>query len=343
MLQPDDYLHAAKVLADANAPAEPRILRFLAFLGLPENASGSEAALLRFAGRLDRVFAIRLPDAPGATLFGATHALRADLSYAGATDGTVPGSYAGVGLTPLAAFARCIGEAAEYAAMYALTDDTRTVDARLLRRLDNPGLARSSTGYAAGSSLKMATDAAIRERVERHAIALWYAGGGAALLHAPHAAQWLEAAYRAGTQTRAGAQYLMLPHKVAGLSVVASITRGETGIAVGYGCAPDTTQAACKALTEVLQGEFALGLERGRTEQGIQPPPTGFLARSALFAARSDLFEATLPAVVATGAPPRARITDLTVPGTDIPVVHARIDGLTDIAALIAPGCVGPV
>jgi hypothetical protein len=294
---------------------------------------------------MDRVFATRPPDAPGAAFFGATRVLRGDQGFAGASGAQIAASYAGVGLTPLAAFSRCMGEAAEHAAMFALADDPRGDRAAMLRRLDGAGGARTSTGHAAGASLDHATDSAICERVERHAIALWFAGAAAASLPPPPEARLLEARFR-GPDPRQVA-YLALPSEVPGFVTVAAATTGDTGLAVGYGCATDAAQAACKALSEAVQGEFALRLERSRAAEGIAPPATGFMARATMFAQAPGLLRGTapLPPLPPPGRRARdliaARVTDLTVPGTDVPVVHAAVPGLRDIASEIPPGVVG--
>ena len=347
MLHRDQFLQAEAVLDGQTAEADSQVLRFLAFLGLVPGAGGPAGRLLRLAARMDRVFATRPPDAPGAALFGATRVLRGDQGFAGAPGAQVEASYAGVGLTPLAAFSRCMGEAAEHAAMFALSDDPRGDRAVALRRLDGAGGARTSTGHAAGASLDHATDSAICERVERHAIARWFTGAAAASLPPPPEARLLEAGFRGPKARHLG--YLVLPADVAGFVVVAAVTTGETGMAVGYGCATDAAQAACKALSEVVQGEFALRLERARAADGIAPPATGFVARAGLFAQMPGLLRAAAPLPVLPPAGRRARdliaaeVTDLTVPGTDVPVVHAAIPGLRDIASMIAPGTVGPL
>ncbi|WP_186390061.1 YcaO-like family protein [Stappia sp. TSB10P1A] len=92
-------------------------LRFLAYLaeGDPARLAGDRdlAALLAVAARLERLFELALPDAPGLYCFGAE--VRPE--EFGAAPGA-RGSLSGVGETRLAAFRACVGEAVEYLAQF---------------------------------------------------------------------------------------------------------------------------------------------------------------------------------------------------------------------------------
>lgn len=107
-----------------SADCDGRVRAFLAYLG--EGAGGVPvgdpdlAALLSVAARLDRLFELPVPDAPGLYCFGA----QATASAFGAL-APARGSVSGMGETRLAAFRACVAEAAEFASQFECEDETR--------------------------------------------------------------------------------------------------------------------------------------------------------------------------------------------------------------------------
>lgn len=111
----ETLLAAAAVLEGGDDPG--RGSSFLGWL-MADNPQGIRdqsdlVSLLRFGSRLDRVFELPVPDAPGLFAFGAE--LSAPLIPAGAT-GRIGSS--GLGRSRLEAFRSCIAEAAEHASQY---------------------------------------------------------------------------------------------------------------------------------------------------------------------------------------------------------------------------------
>ncbi|WP_323038542.1 YcaO-like family protein [Gemmobacter sp.] len=333
-MQPQDFARAAAALTAGAAQ--------VAVPGFPGGLGPGMAALARLAAGCDRVFLARPPGAPGAVICGASHA-------------PAPGiraHAAGIGPTPQAAFARAMGEVAEGRALYRQPDDPRLdvdgtvplLDHRLAPRGRIParGLLRDGTGAVPGSGLGagpdigMAARSAWHEVVERDAIARWFAGDAPATpLPAPGPARAVEAALRRATPLR----YLLLPSRVAGLVTVAALSDGDGGSVPGYGCAPDPAEAACKAATEVVQGEFALHLEwLAQAESGVPPGPHGFTARAAMLAGRPDLIHPAPGAMPAPDAPATPRHAVLTLPGDGVHVLRAMATGF-----LHPTGMPGPV
>ena len=208
-MQPSHLAAAAELLASDWAEGDrpltseeqpTAILRFLGLLGpcgdvrLTTEERRHFARLLRMAARLDAVFPMRIPTAPGAAFFGArrTHAGGNELAGSCKPRQT---DYAGLAGRLAQAFSACVGEAAEHDAMFLRRSDSRpaadgtlplldkafradgSIEAgRILREAgDTPFPApRSSTGYAAGPTLAEAALSALLECIERHAISLWF-------------------------------------------------------------------------------------------------------------------------------------------------------------------------
>lgn len=103
--------------SDGLFDGDEAVLRFLAYLSErdPARLVGDRdlAALLAVAARLERLFELALPDAPGLYCFGAEVRPEEFGAAAGAR-----GSVSGVGETRLAAFRACVGEAVEYLAQF---------------------------------------------------------------------------------------------------------------------------------------------------------------------------------------------------------------------------------
>jgi hypothetical protein len=179
-------------------------------------------------------------------------------------------------------------------------------------------------GLAAAPDPQAAACAALAEAVERHAIALWFAGAAPARpLPAPPPLRRFEAALRRDVQT-APLQFVHLPGS-AGFHAVAALSAGDWGILPGYGCAPDLMAAACKAVTEVVMAEFGWHLE---TRGGAVPPPDGMVARGRLLAARPDLTH-PLDGPLPPPAPlPPVRLAVLDRPGDGLAVRRAAMPGL---------------
>lgn len=103
---------------------DERVLAFLAYLGegagsVPAGDSDL-AALLSVAARLDRLFELPVPDAPGLFCFGA----QVTASALGALSGA-RGSVSGMGDTRIAAFRACVAEAVEFVSQFECANETR--------------------------------------------------------------------------------------------------------------------------------------------------------------------------------------------------------------------------
>lgn len=326
-MRPEDFAAAAMDLQAGAAR--------VAIAGFPGGLGAGMAAHAALAGGCTGLFLARPPLAPGAVICGASHA-------------PLPGlraHAAGIGPTPQAAFARAMGEVAEARALYRRPDDPRlagdgrlpVLDARLRPAgriapdglLRDPGGAVDGTGLGAGPDAATAARSAWHEATERHAIALWFTGEAPARpLPAPPAALALEAALRGASQAP-GLRYMLLPGAPAGLVVIAALSTGPWGVIPGYGCAATPAEAACKAVTEAVMGEFALHLEqRALHEQGIAPPAGGFGARAALLAGRPDLTDPDQGPAPAPGPHCRPRFAVLSLPGDGLVVLRALAPGL---------------
>ena len=320
-MEPAGFAAAAMALM-AGAP-EARVP------GLAQPLTPALAGLARLAGGCDRLFLARPPLAPGAVICGASHA-------------PAPGGRAhaaGLGPDARAAWTRAMGEVAEARALCPLPQDPCGVfpllDARLrpcgtfpaaqALRLD-PG--DPVSGIAAGADVAQAARAAWHEAVERHAIALWLgAAAPARPLDPPRALRVFEAALR-GAAAVAPLRYLRLPGAVPGFAVVVALSQRPEGVVPGYGCAPDPLEAACKAATEVVQGEFALHLEqRAQAEQGGPLPKLGFTARAQALAGRPDLTHPA-PGGLAPGPAVAPVFAVLTRPDDGVPVLRVMAEGL---------------
>jgi ribosomal protein S12 methylthiotransferase accessory factor len=103
-----DSLLADPTLSIASA-GDARLLRFLEYNDRDETAA--RVRMLRAGARLERLFLLPVPDAPGLVFFGG-EANPAVLGRAYA--GVAKAGLAGSGLTPRRAFEACVGEGAEY-------------------------------------------------------------------------------------------------------------------------------------------------------------------------------------------------------------------------------------
>ena len=297
-MQPADFASAAASLA----AGEPQAV----VAGFPGVFDAAHVPWLRLAGHCARVFLARPPLAPGAVICGATW-----------RDGpNAPAHVAGIGPDARSAFLRAMSEVAEARALCCMAPDPRldpagrlpllaldltsagTIDAALVLR---PPGAGPVGGLAAGADIASVARAAWQEAVERHAIALWAAGDASARpLATPGGVMRFESALRRGV-AHPPLQFIRLPGAVPGLHVVAALSRHAGGILPGYGCAADPAHAACKAACEAVLAEFAVLLEtRARDDEGIPPPPGGFVRRGQWLAGREDL-TAPAPGPLATG------------------------------------------
>lgn len=115
-----EHLERHDDLPDAMGPAG----RFLAYLtdGAADGLAGDRdlASLIGVAARLERLFELALPDAPGLFCFGAEVAPE----VFGAVS-AVRGSVSGVGETRLEAFRACVGEAVEYLSQFESVERAR--------------------------------------------------------------------------------------------------------------------------------------------------------------------------------------------------------------------------
>lgn len=326
-MQPQDFAQAAAGLRAGAALVDVP--------GFPSGLGQGMAALAALAAGCSHLFLARPPMAPGAVLCGASHAPQPGLRA----------HAAGLGPTPQTAFARAMGEVAETRALYRDHGDPRIDMAGTLPLLDAElrpsgripahGLLREAgrnahgNGLGAGHDATMAASAAWREAVERHAIAVWFHNGAPAVpLPSPAAAQRLESALRRNFKAEP-LRYLLLPGAVPGLVVVVALSEGTWGCLPGYGCATTAAEAACKAATEAVMGEFALYLEhRARIEEGRAPPAQGFAARAAMLATRTDLTQPPAGGALMTGAARQPAFADLTIAGDGLVVLRSVTPGL---------------
>lgn len=324
-MQPQDFAALAQAMAQGGAAPLP-------LPGLGRMAGPGDAAAVRLAAGCSGLFLARPPLAPGAVICGATHrpapGLRAHA--------------AGIGPDAASAWVRAMSEVAETRALIPLDGDPRVdadgmlplVDDRLLLRgripaaqvLRPPGLAGAVHGMAAAPDPQAAARAALAEAVERHAIALWFAGlAPARPLPAPQALRRFEAALRRDVAGVARLRFLHLPGAMGGLSAVVALTEGDWGILPGYGCAQGLMAAACKAATEAVMAEFGWHLE---TRAGAVAPPDGMVARGRLFASRPDLTHPLDGAVPPPAPLPPVRLAVLDRPGDGLSVLRAMVPGL---------------
>lgn len=328
-MQPEEFAELAGLLAQGG-PARP-----LPMPGATRLAGPGDLAAVRLAAGCERLFLARPPLAPGAVICGATHA-------------PVPGlraHAAGIGPDAVAAWARAMSEVAEARALVPPAPDPRIDAAGTLALVDAdlrpcgrvaagqvlrlPGQGGAVHGLAAAPDPQAAARAALAEAVERHAIAVWFAGDAPARpLPAPPALRGFEGALRRGVAGARPLRFLRLP-PVAGFAVVAALSEGDWGILPGYGCAADPLAAACKAATEVVMAEFGWHLEtRATGETGVAPPGTGMVARARLLATRPDL-AAPPPGPPVPPAPlPPVRLAVLDRPGDGLAVMRAAMPGL---------------
>lgn len=338
-MTPQDFATAAAALAQGAAQARVP--------GFPAGLGHEVLPLVRLAALCDRVFLARPPLAAGAVVCGASHA-------------PLPGRRAhaaGLGPTPQAAFARAMGEVAEARALTRCPDDPRLAEDRALPlldaglravgRVDAAQALRAGddhapvSGLGAGADLAQAARAAWHEAVERHAIALWFAGAASARPFAvPAPVRALEAALRAGVAAPA-LRFLLLPG-AGRLAAVIALSEGPWGAVPGYGCATDPVEAACKAACEVVMGEFALHLEARALAEGTPLPSTGMTARAEMLAACPALIHPR-PGPLERGGDLAPHFAVLTRPDDAVPVLRCLADGLRDPAGLGGQGRPGPV
>jgi thiazole/oxazole-forming peptide maturase SagD family component len=120
-------LDAATVVAEGRplAGAGERARTFLEYLGgtaAADEKDGDLAALLRVAARLDRLFELPVPDAPGLYCFGAQASAAA---FGGRPQAA--GSVSGIGDNRAAAFRACVAEAVEFISQFEYDGDDRAV------------------------------------------------------------------------------------------------------------------------------------------------------------------------------------------------------------------------
>ena len=259
-----------------------------------------DLALLRAAAtRMDDLFEIVPPDAPGMVFVGGRFHVEATVFSAGAADEDRE-----------RAFRRCIGEVVETRAQFAagrtlalageadiglsgeersalnemgaagqgwlaatrLADGKRcAIPAALCLRDLGHDAPATSLGGAAGRTMEEATRSGLLELVERDALALWWRGGAEVATLASNAAPRAEALLeraRGGRNNRAK-RFLDLTSDI-GIPVVAALSFDEDGrsLACGFAARLEQDAAACAALRELVQMELgnhliAMKLARG--------------------------------------------------------------------------------
>lgn len=240
------------------------------------------------AARLDDLFELPLPDAPGFAFVGARFTVE--------TPGSAPRAFSAGAADPdrQRAFRRCVGEAAETMAQFlagrppadapgavapaGLADEarlgrlagaglaagwvsaTRLADGepcavpKALCFRDVEGSVATSLGCAAGHDPDAATRSALFELVERDAVALWWHGGRPARrLQAP---DHLLAAMRGEAPPRR--TWLLELSREFGVPVVAALSCANDGrdVAAGFAARPTVDAAAAAALAELAQTEL---------------------------------------------------------------------------------------
>lgn len=304
-----------------------------------------------------------LPWRPSAVFFGASATFQGGSAFAGngAPERT---DYAGLGFSARRAFFACIGEAAEHQAMLVREMDSRIADdgtigvltvnfepagrmeaSAILRQAGTggPPHPHTSTGFAAGPTRKAAAESAVFECYERHALAVWFSGGCTLVeLSLPElpASDWASA-------QDTGAGFLRLFRvelDLKNIAVVIALSQmSDGGLTAGYGCAADEQTAALKAFREACQGEFGLQLEKRNAKAAGAGIAFPHLARSAMFKSTPGLFDAReirpmrkaeIPGMsILEQLDPEARLIELTIAETGIPVFCAIVPGLRDITA----------
>lgn len=256
------------------------------------------------ARRLDDLFELPLPDAPGCAFVGGRFV---------ASDGTTL-SFGAADPERPRAFRRCIGEAAETLSQYiglrreplhfrGAPSGLRCDEEAVLRRRAGPAIAAGwmgatrlsdgsavfvpaalcfrdaaleppaglSLGAAAGRSLEEATLSALYELIERDAIALWWRAGAPARRLDTTVAADLLARLRGGGNGRR--TWLLDITSDIGVPVVAALSceAPGSGIAAGFAARATLGEAADAALLELMQMELGnrlVAAKAGRLGEG---------------------------------------------------------------------------
>ncbi len=231
---------------DIGGPADGAADAFLKQMGLHQRHSdaGDLAVLLRAASRLDAVFQMPSPDAPGLSVFGARV-----VTAVGKTVGVN-----GIDFTPARAFAKCIGEAVETLAVF--SGNT------------NACSAPASEGCAAGPDRDAAGEAALLELIERDALALWWFGGQPAGRLGPGelaAAEFADLKTRSGITDSVSMTVIRLQTDLP-VIVVAACILDEKGLATcfGFSARSELVPAVRGACLEAIQSKLALDLAQLR-------------------------------------------------------------------------------
>jgi ribosomal protein S12 methylthiotransferase accessory factor len=335
---------AAALEEDAMASASAEVAKLLADLGWrPDDPCGDRAhlaAIFRAASRLDRIFGVSPPDAPGMTVFGATAA-----PAAFGAPGHRPVHISGRGLRPIEAVASCVGEAVEHLAFRLWQSRTGLLSpasegripsdfpAQILAPLSDgqpmdaseafapaleDGFRRPDVawGSAAGRTQDEAVFGAILEVIERDAAALWWKGGRQPA-HPPleamsAAARLLETARR---NARSRRTWLLDVTTNLGVPVVAAVSVNAAGrrFAVGLSARPALADAAATAVIELCQMEFAdeLVVRKHETGHELTPDEERRLHRSTNFDAAETPLLQPRGLSAADQDPPRSELTAL--------------------------------
>ncbi len=270
----------------------------------------------------------------------------------------------GKGPTDADALASCLGEAAEMLALLAHPGDEvfcgidprggpdRSFPAAQVVIADpRRDRGAGSEGVAAGRNRSDAVQAAVLERLERAAVARWWAGAVAPVALTP---DWMEkqglaallAGARAGSSVPRVTRLLLLdgPAPVATVAALSEDPAGGRPV-LGYAAALCPVRAAGAALSELFQMEMGVSIALAARDPGVH---AAVFARMAAFAGpRSDLLRPRSdcgpdPVAAAPGDLARALdglgtalwIIDLTRAGTGMPVVRAMAPGLPSLVPL---------
>lgn len=234
-------------------------------------------ALVAAARRLDRLFLLRSPWAPGLCFVGAEVGVTDCAGHAAKI------SVGGSGEQLDVAFAACIGEAVERLCVRERPGDLAETAPERVRSMalvsgepvlvpadwcfrppSRPGLP-VATGTASGPTFEAATVGAVLELVERHAAALWWVEGapgrplpGGALKEVTA----LLGRLRAGTAHRS-TWFLDISSEL-DIPVAAALSTEADGrgLAIGLAAGPSIAAAARSALRELCQSELGLLIAR---------------------------------------------------------------------------------
>lgn len=127
----------------------------------------------------------------------------------------------------------------------------------------------SSAGCGAGASLAEAVRSGLSELIERDAVALWWLGGAPGAAPPAAAENVLRGLYPRQSQR---VSWLLDLTTDLGVPVIAALSSDRQGgeVIVGAGSGRDAAEAACRAVTELVQMEQAAEISRAKAKTGVK-------------------------------------------------------------------------